>query len=321
MIDGTHESSHLKTIESTSVVAILMCTYNGERFLANQLDSFESQSHQNWILVVSDDGSTDATIDILKQYRAKWPAGRLIIRFGPKKGFSINFLSLISDTNISADFFAFSDQDDVWLPEKLTRALSFIGSISPEIPAVYGARTKLISEEGMPIGLSPLFPLKPSFENALVQSIAGGNTMVINSAARQAVCIDPKYQIISHDWWIYLVVTGIGGVFIYDSKPTIYYRQHQANLIGGKNGFLSKFKRLNSLLAGNLRSWIESRNHALNSISHRLTPKNKKTFIKFCDYRKKSFFTRFWGIKRLGIHRQNQAENFIFFLAVLVKKV
>jgi glycosyltransferase involved in cell wall biosynthesis len=321
MIDEALENQCFETTKSSSVVAILMCTYNGERFLASQLDSFESQSHQNWILVVSDDGSTDATLNILRQYQAKWDPGKLMIRFGPKKGFSKNFLSLISDVKIKADFFAFSDQDDVWLPEKLTRALSFIGPISPEVPAVYGARTKLISEDGLPIGLSPLFPLKPSFENALVQSIAGGNTMVINSAAKQAVCIDPKYQIVSHDWWIYMVVTGVGGIFIYDSKPTINYRQHQANLIGGKKGLLKKYKRLNSLLAGNLRSWIESRSHALNSISHRLTPENKKIFVQFSEYRKASFFTRAWGIKKLGIRRQNFVENFIFFLAVLVNKV
>jgi hypothetical protein len=76
------------------LVAILMGTKNGERFLPEQLDSLQAQTHQNWVLIASDDGSADDTLRILKAYQAKWPAGKLIIKEGPNKGFCINFLSM-----------------------------------------------------------------------------------------------------------------------------------------------------------------------------------------------------------------------------------
>lgn len=108
------------------LVAILLCTYNGARFLAEQLESLEYQTHQNWVVIASDDGSTDLTLEILQQYQAKWPSGKLTIRGGPQKGFSQNFLSLACDPEIKANYYAFCDQDDVWLPEKLEIAVGNI---------------------------------------------------------------------------------------------------------------------------------------------------------------------------------------------------
>jgi len=302
-------------------VAILLCTYNGARFLGEQLDSIEAQTHQNWVVICSDDGSTDQTIEILLQYQAKWPSGKLTIRTGPQKGFCKNFQFLVSDDSISADFYAFCDQDDVWLPEKLAKALDALKNISGKVPSVYGARTQSIDEHGAFLGLSPIFSLCPSFENALVQSIAGGNTMVFCRAAKQAIQIDTKYDIVSHDWWTYLVVTAIGGQFIYDPIPTTYYRQHKANIIGSKKGFFEKFARLRSLLSGKLQHWIESRNDALESIVQNLTEKNQQTFRQFCHYRRAPLFSRVLGIKRLGIHRQHISENIGFYIAVLLKKI
>lgn len=321
MTDLIKENRNLSVTSDAPLVAIFLCTYNGARFLAEQLDSLEAQTHKNWVVIASDDGSSDQTLEILQQYQANWPAGKLTIRNGPQKGFCRNFQYLAADESISADFYGFCDQDDVWFPEKLGRALDVLKGISREIPTVYGARTQLIDEGGELLGHSPLFPLTPSFENALVQSIAGGNTMVFNDAAKRVIAIDPHYEIVSHDWWAYLVITGIGGLFIYDPIPTTLYRQHKANIIGGKKGFFKKFARLNSLLSGNLQKWIEGRNLALVSISNKLTPKNQITFRQFCECRRTPLLFRLWGIKRLGIHRQHNIENIAFYLAVLLNKI
>ena len=321
MTDFIESSLTLAPNSDAPLVAILLCTYNGARFLAEQLDSLEAQTHQNWVVIASDDGSTDQTLEILQQYQAKWLPGKLTIRSGPQRGFCRNFQNLAADESISANFYAFCDQDDVWLPEKLGRALDALKPISREIPAVYGARTQLIDEEGVLLGHSPIFPLTPSFENALVQSIAGGNTMVFNHAAKQAMAIDPRYEIVSHDWWAYLVITGIGGQFTYDPIPTTLYRQHKANIIGGKKGFFKKFSRLNSLLSGNLQKWIEARNQALHSVSSKLTPKCQQTFKQFCEYKKASLLIRVWGMMRLSVHRQHIGENIAFYFAVLLNKI
>lgn len=327
MADCIKDNSNLSPVVindatvSGPLVAILMCTYNGARFLAEQLNSLEVQTHQNWILFASDDGSSDQTIEILQHYQAKWPSGKLTIRSGPQKGFCRNFQYLTSDDAILADFYAFCDQDDVWLPEKLTRALHALKDISSETPAIYGSRTQLIDKEGFSLGYSPFFTLTPSFENALVQNIAGGNTMLFNHAAKDAFSIDTRYEIVSHDWWAYLVITGIGGRCIYDSIPTTLYRQHRTNIIGEKKRCLRIFSRLNSLLSGNLQRWISGRNKALASIVEQLTPENQLTFKKFCLLREASFFSRVYGFKILGIHRQNLSENLAFYLAVILKKV
>ena len=109
MTDFIDKNPNLEGSSNAPLVAILLCTYNGARFLPEQLDSLEAQTHQNWVVYASDDGSTDATLEILQQYQAKWPSGKLTIRTGPQKGFCQNFLSLTCDPNIRADYYAFCD--------------------------------------------------------------------------------------------------------------------------------------------------------------------------------------------------------------------
>src|SRR5690606_13801344 len=97
---------------SNSCVAILLTTYNGERFLCEQLDSIAAQTHQDWVVYVSDDGSTDGTLKTLKRYQAAWVSGRMQILHGPGQGFAKNFMSLIRSPAVDAPYLAFCDQDD-----------------------------------------------------------------------------------------------------------------------------------------------------------------------------------------------------------------
>ena len=101
------------------------------------------------------------------------------------------------------------------------------------LPLLFCSRTLTITESGTPVGMSPLFRRTPSFRNALVQSLAGGNTMVLNRAARDIVALaSRRARFVSHDWWAYLLVTGAGGVVHYSAKPLVRYRQHAQNLVG-----------------------------------------------------------------------------------------
>ena len=103
MTDFIKENNEILAPRPVSLVAILMGTMNGARFLPEQLDSLAAQAHQNWFLIASDDGSTDDTLRILQAYQAKWPTGKLIIREGSKQGFCANFLSIACDPSIKAD--------------------------------------------------------------------------------------------------------------------------------------------------------------------------------------------------------------------------
>ena len=130
-----------------------MGTCNGARYLGAQLDTIAAQSHRDWRLVVSDDGSTDATREILAAFRAAVGPERAEIREGPRRGFAANFLGLAGDPTIRADFYAFADQDDLWRPDRLARGLARLRAV-PDRPALYGSRTVLIDEAGRETGRS-----------------------------------------------------------------------------------------------------------------------------------------------------------------------
>jgi glycosyltransferase involved in cell wall biosynthesis len=104
-------------------VAIFLCTYNGDRFLKSQLDSLLIQTHKKFVIYVSDDNSSDKTLEILYAFQQNHPDRLVYIFKGPGMGFSRNFMSLVANHNIQADFYAFCDQDDYWLPSKITTAL------------------------------------------------------------------------------------------------------------------------------------------------------------------------------------------------------
>ena len=195
---------------------ILLCTLNGERFLDEQLASLDGQTFTRWRLVVSDDGSTDRTRPILQAFKSAHTPGQVEIIDGPRRGAPANFLFLACAQNPADAYYAFCDQDDVWEADKLARAIAILEQTPPGIPALYGSRTSLIDESGRQIGLSPLFPRMPTFRSALVQSIAGGNTMVFNGKAHELLGLcGPDVTVPSHDWWLYQVTSACGGMVHY----------------------------------------------------------------------------------------------------------
>ena len=322
MTDFIEKNPLLSPVSDTPLVAILLCTYNGARFLAEQLDSLESQTHQNWIVIASDDGSTDHTLEILQQYQAKWPSGKLTIRSGPQKGFCQNFLYLACDPDIKSDYYAFCDQDDVWLPEKLSAALkNIIFHQDFNVPYLYCGRTKYVSENLKPCGMSPLFVFPPSFRNALVQSIAGGNTMVFNQPAKNLIEKVGVVDVQSHDWWLYLLVSGVDGLVFYDKVPQLFYRQHQFALVGGNNSFPAKMERVWMLLQGRFQNWNTQNIAVLNQVKHLLVKNHQEILTMFEIMRGATLKDRFRLMEVCGLYRQTRRGTFSLFLAALIKKI
>jgi glycosyltransferase involved in cell wall biosynthesis len=303
-------------------VAILLCTYHGQHYLAEQLDSFVAQAHSNWEVWASDDGSNDDTRTILETYQQKWPSGQLSVNVGPAEGFAANFLSLTSKASINADHYAYSDQDDIWEPNKLARAVKWLESLPENIPGLYCSRTRLVDSHNNEVGISPLFAKPPSFANALIQNIAGGNTMVFNNAARNLLReAGENLPVITHDWWAYMVVTGCGGQVFYDTEPTLRYRQHDSNLIGINSTWSARFKRIRMLWRGQFRGWNDSNIAALRMLSQRLTPENLEILEHFTRARTMSLIPRLIHFKRSGIYRQTLLGNFGLFVAAVFRKL
>jgi glycosyltransferase involved in cell wall biosynthesis len=301
-------------------ITVLLATYNGERFLDEQIASLAAQDVPELDIVCSDDGSTDATIVILENWRQRWTKGSFTIGRGPGMGFAENFRALLQTPGIESGFIAFCDQDDVWDADKLSVAVAAIGDDTG--PALYGARTRLIDPRNRNIGFSPRFPRAPSFHNAIVQSLAGGNTMVLNPAATALAAESCRRTgFVSHDWWCYLLVTGAGGRAVYDPVPHIGYRQHEANLVGDKSALFAKFTRLRLGLQGRYANWNERNLAGLAACSDLLDAEARDTIRQFAAARKTQGFGAIREIIRSGVYRQTVPGIVGLWVAALLGKV
>lgn len=303
-------------------VAILLCTYHGQHYLVDQLDSFAAQSYPNLKVWASDDGSQDDTRAILEAYQGKWGEDRLSIQFGPSAGFAANFLSLACNSGIQADYYAFSDQDDIWEADKIQRAMDWLLTIPADVPALYCSRTRLVDADNRDMGFSPLFGRPAGFANALIQNMGGGNTMVFNDAARRLLReAGENVDVVTHDWWVYLVVSGCGGKVFYDAYPSLRYRQHGSNLIGVNSGWYARLVRIRMLWQGRFKSWIDQNIRALQPLRLKLTPENRRILDQFSTARNQWLLPRLIGFKRSGIYRQTLLGNLGLVAAAIFKKI
>jgi glycosyltransferase involved in cell wall biosynthesis len=300
---------------------ILLATRNGGEYIQEQLDSFQSQTHRNWELQVSDDGSTDDTIAIIKAFAGN-VSQRVVVRGGPRLGFWQNFMSMVRNDEIGGELFAYSDQDDIWLPDKLARAMTWFETRDRAQPALYFTRTELVEADGASRGLSPLFLRPPTFRNALVQNIGGGNTMVFNREARLKLKATPAdAMLVAHDWWTYQLVTGSGGAAHYDPEPSLKYRQHGQNLIGSNIGIRARTERLRAFLNGRVVTWNDGNLRLLARMRDYLTPDNAAVLESFAAARQSSRLKRLLLLRKSGVYRQGSVESIGLFVAALLGRL
>lgn len=303
-------------------VAILMGTYNGGKYIAEQLDSLVAQTHGDWRLIISDDGSSDNTLEIVSKYQADWGADKLEIRQGPKAGFARNFLSMACDPAIKADYYAFCDQDDVWLPEKLQVAINYLDTVDRlEVPHVYCGRTAYVRDDLKPYAYSPEFVFPRTFRNALIQSIAGGNTMVFNQSAKTLLEKTGSVPTPSHDWWLYQIVTGAGGVVYYDMTPYILYRQHADALIGSGTSIWARIDRIGMVFQGRFKEFSDQNIACLQTCFEYLTPAAREKVDLFVKMREASLKDRFRLMEVCGLYRQTWRGTLSLTLAALLKRI
>jgi glycosyltransferase involved in cell wall biosynthesis len=233
-------------------VCVLLSTYNGAPYLADQLDSLKAQESVGVDLHVRDDGSSDGTLSVLARYAGTWPQ-LAKVESGPNLKPAASFLELLRTAPPDADFYAFCDQDDVWLPQKLARATEALAADAG--PALYCSNVTCVTEDLTVIG-APRRNDDPRLQHLLFENIAYGCTTVINRAARDLIVQrlpDPS-SIIMHDWWIALAVAAVGRIH-YDPEPQILYRQHGANALGANVSLTVQTVRQIGLLFRNRRDY------------------------------------------------------------------
>lgn len=306
-----------------TICAVLLASYNGMRFLPEQVRSIHGQSHPHIDLYISDDGSTDGSTAHLAEEQAGWDKGKLVLTSGPRSGSAAeNFRSLILLPGLEADYFAFCDQDDVWKPRKIEAAIASLAALPAGMPALHCSRTQLINEHGEDVGLSPYFPRPPHFRNALVQSLAGGNTMVINRAGFELLRkTAARGSFAMHDWWAYLVISGAGGTIVYAETPDTLYRQHKDNLSGSNMGMLANIRRLKLLLSGSFKAWNDSNITLLQACRDCLSPESLSCLDSFQTARQGNLPTRLLALCRSGVFRQTPGGQVMLFLACVLKRI
>ncbi|HEX9858289.1 MAG TPA: glycosyltransferase family 2 protein [Paracoccaceae bacterium] len=304
-------------------LAILLAVYNGAAHLAEQLDSYAAQDETDWQLWVSDDGSTDGSREIVARFAAARPKDKVKVVEGPRQGSAMNFRHLLKALPPDMPRAAFSDQDDVWLPHKLTRALRALDEVPQEVPAIYCSRTIICDEDLRPRRPSRIFRRPPGFCNALVQNIAAGNTIVFNPAALRLVraANAEAAEVTLHDWWVYQIVTGAGGQVISDAEPGLLYRQHDGNLVGANNGLRALLVRLAMMLNGRYSVWNSVNIAALSASAHRLTGENRAILHHFARARQSRLPRRLVLLARAGLYRQTPLSQAGFWLAALLGRI
>lgn len=317
-------------------VAVLLASYNGAAYLPMQLQSLADQSHSSIDVWLSDDGSTDGTVDIARKYASTWTKGAFNIQ---KRGevrnespgqsidlnlaaSNLNFHSLATNPEIAADYYAYCDQDDVWEYEKLERAVSWLEKQAVAKPALYCSRTTIINERGEETGRSIQFAKPPAFSNAVIQNIAAGNTIVMNQTAFDAVrnSMVPG-EFVSHDWWAYIVVTAMGGVVKYDPCPTLRYRQHDSNLVGENASWRARMIRLRFVMEGRFAAWNETNLKGLDRLYPGLEPDKQAVIDSLRAVRGSRPFQRLAALHRSKLHRQTGFGQISLYLACLLGKI
>lgn len=317
------EQSSIENPNKTNSVAVILGFYNGQQHITEQLQSIFEQSHQALHVYLSDDLSS-IPFDLQQVDLDARHFKNLSIGFRQHNvGFTNNFLNALAAIDHGYEYFAFSDQDDIWHQQKLERAIESISSVPSDKPALYCARTEIADAScTTTLGYSPLFNKPPSFENALVQNIGGGNTMVFNKAARDLIVASSlNATVVSHDWWCYQIVTGAGGYVVYDPEPCLKYRQHDNNLVGANASWAARFLRIRELMQGRFSTWNDINLKALSDHRHLLAEKNLRILDDFIEARQAHFFKRLMLFKRSGVYRQTLFDNLGLLLSIVLNRV
>lgn len=226
-------------VKDKGFVAICMATYNGGKYLSDQLDSIFQQTYSNWRIFVRDDGSTDATTQILATYEQKFPGKVHVLKNIPGGGNSkSNFFLVLQwvKENINPDFYMLCDQDDFWYKYKIESTISLVkNSDEPSLVhtdlAVGNKNLDVLNESF--VRYSNLKPQFRDLSHLLIQNNLTGCTMLWNKELSKKLDFHDASLISMHDWWIALVASCMGKIYYLD-YPTLIYRQHQRNVVGAQ---------------------------------------------------------------------------------------
>lgn len=304
------------TTNNSDMVLVLLSTYNGSKFLRQQLDSLYQQTYPNIKILVRDDGSTDTTLELLQAEKSKGSIE--LLNDQNNLGATCSFFELLRHTVLSeTGYVAFCDQDDVWSPDKIECAVSAL-SVCANRPALYCSRLEIVDEQLNHITLTRI-PEKIGFGNAVVENIAVGCTTVLNKKALNILCNNLPKSMPFHDWWCYLVISCFGEV-IFDSCPRIQYRLHGKNVVGAATTEFEAIKRKLTRLITDRVGISEQIEVFLNIFGDRI-PMDHRQLLNLFINAKKSYGFRIRLIFSKQIWRQKWLDNIVLRFVFLIGRI
>lgn len=300
------------------LISVVIATYNGSKFLPEQLDSIYNQTYKNIEVIVCDDKSTDATVEILKRYQETYGLRYYINEH--TQGVIKNFEKGISYA--TGSYIALSDQDDVWLPNKLALSLDQLREVEGEYttggPAILFTDLAVVDEKLTPIHPSywnymQLNPAHTQLNRVLVENVVTGCTLLMNKAAVDLALPIPK-EALMHDVWFLLVTTCFGKV-TYLPEKTVLYRQHNQNVVGARqaswvqklsSGYAKIKQRKFSLLEPEIKQAESFYRQYLQRLS--ADPEKQTVLKNFISLKGKDFFNRKYLLVRHAFYGSTWAK-------------
>lgn len=302
-------------------INILMSTYNGEMFLADQIKSIQNQTVKDWTLYIRDDGSSDKTRDIINAYAQ---ADSRIVFINPEHqnnlGVIRNFYTLLKHSE--ADYYFFSDQDDIWLENKLEVTLAKAKAYPSDKPLLVYTDLKIVNQELTVLHESMIKMQSDHANTELVQELTEntvtGGTMMINHALAQYW--NEADHLLMHDWYLALVASAMGSL-IYIDTPTELYRQHDHNVLGARTWTkrMRNWLRPHKLVA---KYWwlIDSSQEQAKLLLHLpLSPENRQLVNAFTTLLEQSLFQRIAILRKYNLRKNRTFHTLVFRTLIITK--
>ena len=301
------------------MISILLASYNGEKYIAEQIDSLICQTYQDFKLFISDDCSTDATFQIAKEYAKKHPAKIFAVQNEENSGSAKhNFMRMMIERK--DDYMMLCDQDDVWLPGKIESTLAKM----KDMEALFGSHTPILVHTDLRVVNDKLETISPSYKaamnanfkktklrNQVIQNTLAGCTAMYNRTLADLVTETPEFMVM-HDWWLNITASAFGKIVALDEQ-TVLYRQHGGNEIGANEINSIKGKARKSRQGNEIRKALKDTypqaQSFLDTYSDKLTKKQQRLLRTYSDIPNHSKLIRCITICRLGTLKNGLARK------------
>lgn len=299
-------------------ICVLLSSYNGEKYIHDQIESILQQQQVNVTLIIRDDCSKDETVKIIKEMQEQHSNIELLQ--GANIGPAMSFLELIRKAP-AAEFYALSDQDDVWDYDKLIKGIQFLSDYDPTTPLLYHCNTQIVDSNLQFLRIGKTGKQAPySKYGAFMENHATGCTMIFNRSCQELIASCKPDYVSMHDSWIYLIAEMFGKV-IYDPQPHMKYRQHGNNVIGAK---LSKKKYISEhmkrVLNTNIQPRMDNTKSFYKCYKNRMSKEDKDKVEKFINY-KRSFPDKLKFLIDKDFHAPSLVRNIEYFIMIMIGNI